>query len=353
MRGYVLGCCIMLAFFIVAYDQNSKPSSSYNILTFVQKLDLQSAAAQAYAGTKNPGMLKNASGYLVAYHQDHNLTANLAAYNTTLNLVQVDPQFKFVKSQSLSLAPFYKFSAKHKNKLSSAQDPRLFTLNDQLYMIYNDQVQAPHSREVLLAALAPTATGMQIKNIDPLIYTPGAHLPQKNWTPLVHDQQLYLIYSFDPYIVLHYDVEKKVLNKTAEAVTNMQKKWPYGIMRGSTPAIYVPEYDAYLTFIHSSMEYKANEPNWQQRQGPKWRIYYIGAVLLEKEPPFAIKAYTKAPLTFDGLYADKDAKHHIVFPAGVVDNGAELLLSVGYQDAEGILLKVNKQDLAQTFKFIR
>jgi hypothetical protein len=82
------------------------------------------------------------------------------------------------------------------------EDPRLFICNDKIYVIFN-----------AISPFTGYARSMAISEYDhfnPIHLRIGndnerEHIIEKNWSPCVVNNKLYLIYLFDPLIVLHYD----------------------------------------------------------------------------------------------------------------------------------------------------
>lgn len=320
----------------------------YPILKMIKSVDTSFNSTDKYDGNQNICLIKHptSDSYLLGYHRDIDLYSGAGKYRTNIEFVELDNKFtEHYKYPSLNnLEKQYKFTRNIK-RFSTAQDPRLITLKNKLYMIFNDSVDERNLRQVYIANLDISPRQTKITDITPINYVPGKEQDQKNWSPFVHNDRLHLIYSIDPYIVLEWHEQKKQVTTVYRSVTKAQSKWKFGIIRGGTPVIYIKEYDAYLTFFHSSQAYKPNEPEWEVRQGPPWRIYYVGAMLIDNKPPFAIKAMTTQPLTFDGMYKDKSSNYHIIFPTGIVENGDDILISAGYQDSQALILKVSKQEL--------
>lgn len=319
-------------------QKSSSNSNFYSILQFQTKI-------KHYNGTMNSGMISTPqnNGYILAFHKDIDLYTPKKYYQTQLNFLFVNNKFKTKTNYQVGMFDLYDFGQREHWKVSTAQDPRLFAVNEQYYMLYNDAVHDKKRREMFLAKINVDKSQLQVSELQLLEYAPGKRQDQKNWMPLVYNNDIYFIYSIDPHIVLRLD--KDQLHSIPTLNNNIQSQWPYGIIRGGTPAVYVNDLNGYLAFFHSSLPYKPNEPEWKIRQGPPWRIYYMGAIVFDNKPPFKIKAFTKKPLTFPGLYSAKNTNYQIIFPSGLVEQESKFLLSAGYQDAETIILSVNKQDL--------
>jgi hypothetical protein len=81
-----------------------------------------------------------------------------------------------------------------------AEDPRMILYHDQIYMIFNIRNPDTHGRIMCISSYD------EFKPIR--LYVDGMtpnHI-EKNWSPLVKDDQLYFVYSYDPLVILHYDM---------------------------------------------------------------------------------------------------------------------------------------------------
>jgi predicted GH43/DUF377 family glycosyl hydrolase len=285
--------------------------------------------------------------YVLVHRKNNNIYE--ANYYTELGLASLNTNFAVINNHTLKLssAPGYEL-----RKKDTAQDPRLFTVGKTSYMLYNEKNPTTDLREMHLATVQLDNAQPTITNIKRLHYAPAPDLVQKNWVPFAYNDQMYFIYSFDPYTILQYDTQSEKLTAIDTVKSDLAQRWQYGVIRGGTPAIYVPELDAYLGFFHSSIELEAGETNWSARKTPRWRKYYMGAYLFANKPPFALKAFTPVPLAYKELYANKDQKFHIIFPAGLVEQKDEYLISAGIDDAKTMLFTINKQELLNSFDYI-
>lgn len=318
---------------------NSNQVQYYEILNLLTKIEFPPT------GNMNGALIRNPyeTGYLLAFHKDYDLYHTPVHYNTKINILKLNANFLPENNSVIDLNQSYNFPSNHQSNSSTAQDPRFIYLHDKLYLLFNDAVTQRYKREMYLAELRHNQTNFTIKNITHLYYLPAAKYDQKNWTPLIYDQKLYLINNIDPFVLLAFNAEKNELKPLyINKKPGLQKKWPYGKIRGGTPAIYVKELDGYLAFFHSSVQYKEDEPPWIIRQGPPWRKYYIGAIVFDSKPPFHIKSYTGKPLTYPGLYNETDSNYQIIFPSGLIDDKQRFIISAGFQDSMTVILSVDK-----------
>ena len=84
------------------------------------------------------------------------------------------------------------------------------------------------------------------------------------------------------------------------------------------------------------------------------RRYFVGALLMDPDPPFAVVAITPKPLLYgseiDGLSGTERGqcvsyKPRVVFPGGAVEHDGRFLLSVGLNDSACAILKITPEQL--------
>jgi len=154
--------------------------------------------------------------------------------------------------------------------------------------------------------------------------------PEKNWTPFSHDGKLLCCYSFDPHTVFN------LLQPKRSMVCSEGIQWNHGIIRGSTPPVRLNE-DEYLSIFHSR----------RRDIGPPGKMrYYAGAYCFSAKEPFEITRYTKLPI-FAGSEKDKQWDYSLccVFPCGLVVSGDTALISMGSNDMECAVAKVDIEEL--------
>lgn len=81
------------------------------------------------------------------------------------------------------------------------EDPRIFILNNDVYIIFN--CLSPYQNQNRCIALTKFDEWkpyfLQVENMN-------KNIIEKNWAPFVKDNKLYFVYNYDPLIILHYDL---------------------------------------------------------------------------------------------------------------------------------------------------
>lgn len=344
---FVLVTTAIIFYWILNSKIINPPVETDVILTELITIDLNKKLDKPYYGTKNIGLIKSPSNdeYILSFHRD--IEPSTPYYRTNLYLYQLDHNFEPVDQAKLLLHEFHDY----KNEFdSTAQDPRLFFANNKFYMLFNDALKS-RVRNVYISELEIDKPS-RIKSLKHLNFAVDLQRDEKNWTPFVYNSKIQFIYSFEPHIILQWDPKTNILTEEFRNNISLAKDWNLGSIRGGTPAIYVAELDAYLSFFHSSLRYRSKDKILTKRHQPRAMIYYMGAVLFESKPPFRIIAFSKKPLSFPGQYANLDVYHHIIFPCGVIERDTDFVISAGVDDNSAKILSVSKKALYQNLKYI-
>lgn len=331
----------------------NKPVATIELLKPVATLPIGNLFTPAYDYTTNASIIKHpySNGYLIAFHTD--VAPRTRSYHTNMHIAALDDYFNVVAHTKIrSLIPKNKGQQLQYSTLNMPQDPRLFFTGDKVYVFYND-AHYMLRREMHYAELNINEHNVSLVNERKLNVDVEESQDQKNWSPFLFNNELYLIYKIDPHIILKLE---RNTGDVAVAYTNaisFSSFWPLGELRGGTPAIYVAELNAYLTFFHSMLPYRAREPKEISHHRPFSRIYYTGAFLFEAQPPFKILAYTPTPLSFKDQYKHIDQNHNIIFPMGLFEEEEHFIISAGIQDYKTVLFSINKKDLYKQFVYLQ
>ncbi len=320
------------------------PSATYQIVDYVKEITFPEQEARIFNGGIT--LIPETQGdFLLSYR----ITLNdyTEHKKTKAGLVELDKSLQVTGLHWLDL------TAKSDLYITDPEDPRIFWFKHNLYLLYNAQIST--SVQMVLSRMQRIGAGYSIANIQPLNFTKNPGTKEKNWSPFVYQDQLHFIYSANPTLILRYD--EKHANLLVESETfypsnKLSNLWKYGQISGGTPALYIPEWNAYLTFFHSFKNYKYGQPAWEISKEPWWRIYYMGAYIFEAKPPFRILAITEKPLTYPELYNNATANYHIIFPCGFVEDGSDFIISAGIDDIKLALLRVNKLELYNHFTWL-
>lgn len=229
---------------------------------------------------------------------------------------------------------------------SRADDPRLLIVDDQLFLIYSDNVDKEVTEggfRVYVVELLFNGDEFLIEQHERLAQFQN-ELPcrrEKNWTPFEYRRSLLLAYSISPHKIFY-----PLLG--LESCVTIGNTWPeifwkWGELRGGTPAIFVD--GKYLSIFHSSLDMAS-----EHSDNETCLHYFIGAYTFSNHPPFIINGMSPEPIVGKGFYNGENYVPYwkpvrVVFPCGLVENGPYIWMTYGRQDHEVWVAKIDKWKL--------
>ena len=256
-----------------------------------------------------------------------------------LHIVKLNKKYKVVgesKTLKLHTEPST-FIDKHINNLPKGhhcEDPRLFIYRNKLHLIYTDGFKQ------LLALINLDSLDVEYSNY---IEKPFETQFEKNWSPLVKNNDLYFIHTYSPYLTIfkmknNAPMEIQEINVKKN---NLNKYWSWGQIRGGTPFIETHDNKYYITIFHSS---KNLTPLIEYS-----KIYVAGILLLDKEfNPVAISKFPLIRGEIQSYTKDRLNKNiFVVFPCGLIFdiNKDKYICSFGYNDTECRILEINSNNI--------
>lgn len=161
--------------------------------------------------------------------------------------------------------------------------------------------------------------------------------PEKNWMPFeAEDGGLALVYQQREHCVIEHP--------SADGYTTpglVGWKSPGRYLSGRTPPVRLPDGKHWLAFFggHVKHEYRGAR-------------YFVGALVFTASRPYGVVLATPQPLCWGTeasptLLSARPASGHpcCLYPAGVVINGREVLVSCGVNDSYNVFLRYNLPDL--------
>jgi predicted GH43/DUF377 family glycosyl hydrolase len=269
-----------------------------------------------------------------------------SAGNSWIGIVMLDENFNPISEpqvldlQGLSSIP------------SRAEDPRLITVGDRLYLIYSDNKDEFISKRGFRMQVAEVffdGNNFSVGEIVSLLDFEGAHLNrrEKNWVPFEFGGELQLAYSLVPHKVFSPSLLTGKCKTTA--LTKSEIAWNWGELRGGTPGLLIDD-DNYLAFFHSSKKVSSPYSN-----GKKTLHYFIGAYTFSAQSPFEIKQMSPDPIIIKEFYADNIYVPYwkplnVAFPGGLIANDKHIWMAFGRHDHEMWIVKFDRKNLLETLK---
>lgn len=321
------------------------PLNLHNIVksSKIIKLNIEPPYYNASIIEENPSSSRQIPGFLMVFRYDKNpgsplQTAHMGAVRLTAQFEQDSPIFPLETQTNTNKSH------------SQTEDPRIFKLKDRYYLVYNDSETYKFNgrRNMFVAELHVSKDGIYLGHPVKLSYPARDFHPplDKNWTPVVHNDNLYLIYSFSPLIVLRADLKSGHCHEVTKSLRHFAWTSKFGEMRGGTPAVQMGDAD-YITFFHSSGHFPEHK-----NQEKKHRNYLMGALTFSIDPlsdKFAIKRITEVPIVSTDFYGP-DNPSGIVFVMGLIIREKDVLISYGIGDKKIGVSILDKDQLLKALK---
>jgi hypothetical protein len=175
-----------------------------------------------------------------------------------------------------------------------SEDPRLFLYHNEIYMLFN--IRNPRVTGGRLMCLSRYdrfhPVQLRIENRT-LCYI------EKNWSPLIKNDQLYLIYTYEPLVVLKYDFNEKgvcqvIYDQTLLTPTpapTPASMSPFSHLRGGSNLLpFNEDRDLYIGLCHSRIEtdqiniggyvYCYYLPHLVLIDTRDWKLLYVSPILI-------------------------------------------------------------------------
>lgn len=232
------------------YSQNDNIIKRFDLLNYLQSIKITEITddikdVNGEYQSFNPSIVKTSNGYICNirksnYKFDENykyITSGLVS--TKNDLIYYDTDFKIKNAQRINDCQM-----PYPGNFDGFEDIRLFYYNEKLHCSFSTLSATPDRKQHICMCDLESNTKEYI-----LLNNYGNGQIQKNWVPLVNNNNLYFIYSFFPLTVLKYDdnIKNVVLHQCSTSINN--------VWRGGSCAISLSEigYDGYyLCCIHES-----------------------------------------------------------------------------------------------------
>jgi predicted GH43/DUF377 family glycosyl hydrolase len=240
---------------------------------------------------------------------------------------------------------------KNSKLVPKSEDARLCTVDNRLYIIYNDNEDQNSNdggiRRMYFSELYFDGESFELVDIQQLdnFDFENKKISEKNWVPFEYNGTLLFAYSLMPHCIL-WPLEGSGRCQTVETTTSVFD-WEWGVLRGGTQAVLVD--NEYLGFFHS-----CNKLASVQSQGKEIYFYYMGAYTYKATPPFFITRMSPEPIVHTSFYNGKgycNGSHlekKVIFPGGFVVQKDFIWVIYGRDDVEIWIAKLDKTKLYQS-----
>ncbi len=329
---------ISLLLALAPFFASAKPDTGFeHLLSNSAILDTRQINIPGYPNAYNPSIIPYQEGYLLSFRFISKYPVKLKNPFRTdtsfIGVVKLDKNFN-VSEESVQLLNIASYAPKFS---LTAEDGRLFNVGNQIFLFFNDLplLETKGKTAMYFGEIIEERGIFVLKERAKLLSYFHAAPVEKNWSPFVSGDKLYLIYSDRPRVILEVDLNTGYCQEVARS--NFNWNWTLGEIRGGTPAYLVG--DQFLTFFHSSF----------RDEVAKRRAYVMGAYLFDQEPPFHIRAMTPAPLGNQTDYTEAN-RSKVVFPGGLVIEEEKIFVTWGKDDKKIFLTTFNREKLLHSMK---
>jgi len=164
---------------------------------------------------------------------------------------------------------------------------------------------------------------------------------EKNWCFFSEEDELFCVYSIEPFVVLHCDALGKVLNKK-ETFKGLPRRNHKFVANSTNPILVnLDGYgEVYLMFVHQFCTPLGKSRN---------RVYYQHALLFSKYGHEPV-AFTPKPITGGG---SAEGRHDgVVYFSGALETEDNILVTAGEGDSHSSCYCIPKTDLIKNLQAI-
>lgn len=313
---------------------------SLKYITDIKALKIPGSLGATY----NPSIIKYKDGYLLAFRMDNMIKyyhpdERHNEYTSEIGLVKLDKDLNIVGqyqkiSNSIMGCP----------ERCTAEDPRLFEFQNKPYIIFNRGEYIPShdnqtSRRMYMGVLDEDQNGdFKINDILALVSPRVGTLVERNWTPFVHGNVLYLIYSTEPFLTI---LKPNLKTGISEIVQDeaFDTGFLFGQVKGGTPLLEIDK-NKYIGFFHSNV------------LADNRKLYYMVPAIFSYDlnhGNFKFDEVAQYPYFLSLNTFPREIKVSLFFPSGLVKNGDDLILSTGKNDSEIVLFRLNYNKIIGEF----
>jgi hypothetical protein len=232
------------------------------------------------------------------------------------------------------------------------EDPRLIKINNKLFLLFTESYGKKWNslpRNMYISEILISGTDIQASKPIKLNYPFGERQNStwgfskdwnlRHWSPFVYNNELYLIYSLDQFVILKCDQSSGdcVFFKTSL----VDKYWYRKFGKPIPGSQAILENGKYYQFFFSNAHFEGHDSN------ERVPYFLLGAYTFNHNPPFDLKKVTQAPIGHDDFYNEGGGR--------VVVNGAiynphdqEFILAIGRHNTKLGLAVINKSELDNT-----
>jgi hypothetical protein len=243
------------------------------------------------------------------------------------------------------------------SRIVTYDDPRAFVWKGQLWVLHTQASPAPNFIRGYSACIVLSRVDREGQEIETWVPNFGRNINhsnaeapfnmEKNWSPLVVGDELYLIYEISPLTVIQFNPD------SALKIVQSNSHWPNphrGYLSGSTPLLpwrgseYIGLYHTFETFNRKGRRYLAG---FYTVDTDTWRVTGISSrhelqgwfnVFLDLRRGISNRLQVAVGLKWSD-------QHEVVFPLGLLDQGKNWAVSTGWNDCRSFVALFDKKSV--------
>ena len=333
--GFSDGLGIVAFLLIAAQPLRSQDSNFVDLEEMAQDfvLETQKIDLPGYPNAFNPSIVRWQGRVLFSFRTYNPVNR----YADQIGLVWLNDHFQVSDKPQLLAIPWLDPSETVKR-----QDPRLVTISNHLFIVYNNVLKDSLIRRMVFAQIHFDGRFFTVDQPECILSfdQEDPKKSEKNWVPFDYQDHLLLARFINPHWILE-PIYGTVAGHLI-ASTQCMCSWKWGELRGGTPGQLID--GEYLAFFHSSV----NIPTVHSK-GKVIQHYFMGAYTFAAEPPFQLTRISPCPIVGKRFYEGKEYRTwkplHVVFPGGFVSDEENIWIAYGRQDHEVWIVKLDKKKL--------
>lgn len=296
-----------------------------------------------YSDGFNASVIQAEAGYMVAYRFSKLSKSNSRSESDNhIIFSYYDKNLQPSLRSNIVLFPDEEFQRQ--------SDPRIFRYHDKLYILF-DMDLSLHMRLIyqnncmhglFLGELEQGGDNLwHIKDIV-FLHTQEQQIMEKNWSPLIHNNKLYFVYSIAPeLVILEPNLETGKCAEISRTKNHLVTK-NYGHVRGGTA--YVPiNKNSYISIAHFTSIMKPISTNVPLSD--KRSYFMMPLIVSVVDDKFYVSHITKSPILANITPRNHDHWAQIIFPSGLFEENGEYKVTIGVNDYDSYLITLDKNKL--------
>ena len=257
-------------------------------------------------------------------------------YNTDVAVVELDREWMPIPETNRALR-----LSRWSPRVTTIDDPRAFLWKDRIWMAYpqgcviQTQTGWPWACSLALARFSQPHQhdGQWLpnygRNINAASSTASIIATEKNWSPFIHQDRLFLVYTINPLVIVEFNPTLDQSNEVHRGPELGLSFWKHGFLGGGTPLL--KRGDEYVGFFHSFTNDFPHQPHA--------RTYHMGFYAISAREPFRLSRMSRIPLMTASHNNAEDLRDirstwrpNCIYPCGWLEKNDKVYISYGWQD---------------------